>query len=213
MNSKERMKAAMNLKPVDKIPVMCQMSIGHMLIQTGFPPCEFWFDKDIFASGLIKLREIYNFDGILVSLHGHSPNWRDSIIKIEKIDDGELAELINGDKIVFPFNDLPHYLYKNKIDKPSLSDITESSLPEILDYIPVSANLYFHIDQQNKFNILEDLVKSHGNEFSIHGEITSPLDYFLDMLGYEPALMALLDDPDKCKMILKHFAKYIQNRN
>jgi len=210
MNSKERMKAAMNLKPVDKTPVMCQMSIGHMLIQTGLPPCDFWFDKDTFAKGLVQLREIYNFDGILVSLHGHSPDWRDSIIKIEKIEESELAELKNGDKIVFPFNDLPYYIYKNKIERPQLSDITENSLPKILDYIPVSANLYFHIDQQNKFNILEDLVKNYGNEFSIHGEITSPFDYFLDMLGYEPALMALLDDPDKCKMMLNHFAKLIK---
>jgi uroporphyrinogen-III decarboxylase len=32
----------------------------------------------------------------------------------------------------------------------------------------------------------------------------------LDLLGYEPALMALLDDPDKCKMILNHYTKLIK---
>lgn len=210
MNSKERMLAAMNCKPVDKIPVMCQMSIGHMLLQLGVSPSEFWFDKDSFAQGLIKLREIYDFDGILVSLHGHNPNWKESILKIERVEEGEMAELNSGDKILFPDNDLPQYIYKDKIERPSIHDITEEDLPKILDYIPVSANLYFYIDQNNKFNVLEDLVKSHGKEYSIHGEITSPFDYMLDLLGYEPALMALIDDPDKCKMISNHYAKLIK---
>ena len=99
--------ATMDLKLVDRIPVMCQMSIGHMFLQLDISPSEFWFDKETFESGLIQLREEYNFDGILISLHGHNPNWRDDIFSIEDNDKGEFLKLNNGDTIYFPTNDLP----------------------------------------------------------------------------------------------------------
>ena len=66
----------------------------------------------------------------------------------------------------------------------ALDEITIDALPEVLNYIPVSVNLHFYIDQENKFSVLEDLVESHGKEYSIHGEITSPFDYLLDLAGY-----------------------------
>lgn len=211
MNSKERMKAAMDLKPVDKIPVMCQMSIGHMLLQLDVSPCEFWFDKEIFEKGLIQLREQYNFDGILISLHGHNPNWRNEINSIEAIDKGEFIKLNNGDEIFFTSNDLPLYSFKKPKDILSINDINIDSLPNELDYIPVSQNLHFKIDLRNKFSIINSIINKVGNEYSIHGEITSPFDYFLDLLGYENALIAPLFEPDKCKLILNHFTKLIKN--
>lgn len=210
MNSKERIKAAMDLKPVDKTPVMCQMSIGHMLIQTGFSPCSFWFDKDIFAEGLLKLREIYNFDGILISLHGHSPNWKDQIKNLRSEKEGEYAELINGDKIFFPFNDLPQYTFAEGKVIPLVNEIALENLPNILDYIPVSQDLHFKIDLQNKFGVIESIIEKAGIEYSVHGEVTSPFDYLIDLLGAENALIALLDDPDKCKMILNHYSNLIK---
>ena len=210
MKSKERMRAAMDLQPVDKIPVMCQMSVGHMLLQLGVSPTEYWFDKDIFANGLVKLREQYDFDGILVSLHGHNPNWRDTVNSIEKQGSDEIVYLKNGDKIIFPINDLPQYVFANPPEKISLESVTENDLPEVLDYIPVSVGLHYPIDLKNKFNILEELVKSHGSDYSIHGEITSPLDYLLDIVGYQDSLLGLIMYPDKCKMILNHFARLVK---
>ncbi len=211
MTPKERMNAAMNLQPVDKTPVMCQMSMGHMLQQLDESPIELWFDKDVFANSLIRLREQYEFDGILVSLHGHNPEWRELINEIETTEKGEIAELKNGDKIIFPDDDLPQYKFANPRVDVSLDDITEDDLPEELDYIPVSVDLHFHIDHKNKFSVLEDLVKSHGNDFSIHGEITSPFDYLLDLAGYQNSLLGLVMQPDKCKMILNHFTRLIKN--
>ncbi|HUU51387.1 MAG TPA: uroporphyrinogen decarboxylase family protein, partial [Candidatus Heimdallarchaeota archaeon] len=81
MISKDRMARAMNLEEPDRVPVMCQMSIGHMLLQTGFRPLELWFSKEVFAEALLKLRELYQFDGILISLHGHSSQWLEQILK------------------------------------------------------------------------------------------------------------------------------------
>ncbi|MCB0745166.1 MAG: hypothetical protein KDC67_14755 [Ignavibacteriae bacterium] len=160
---------------------------------------------------MIQLREEYNFDGILISLHGHNPNWRDDIVSIETNDKGESLKLKNGDTIFFPTNDLPQYLFKEPAEILSINDFNFDSLPNELDYIPVSQNLHFKIDLNNKFNIIDDIIQKVGDEYSVHGEITSPFDYLLDLLGYENALMALLIEPIKCKKILNHFTKLIKN--
>lgn len=72
MTSKERILAAMNLQRPDRVPLMCQFSIGCMMEQLHPDPVAFWYDQQTFADGLIELRERFRFDGILVSLHGHS---------------------------------------------------------------------------------------------------------------------------------------------
>ena len=76
MIPRERIATTMNLEEPDRVPVMCQMSYGFMLLQTGFSPSEFWLSAELFTEGLLKLRKIYSFDGILISLHGHSPHWQ-----------------------------------------------------------------------------------------------------------------------------------------
>ncbi len=209
MNSRERILAAMNFETPDRVPVMCQMSIGHMLQQLPeISPVDFWFDAQIFANGLIKLRELYEFDGILVSLHGHFKNWRDIYNQIEKSDDREIVYLKDR-KLIFTREDLPFPEFYEPRIFPSVDEIVLENLPEEIDYIPVSGGLHFKIDLNNKFEIFDLIYDKVGDEFSIHGEITSPFDYLLDLLGYENALMALIENPDKCKSILQKFTEGI----
>ena len=105
--SKERVNFAMNLQKPDRVPLMCQFSIGCMLQQLKQDPVKFWYDKNIFADGLIELCKRFEFDGILVSLHGHSNNWKNNLIKKEKLDEGKY-KLIFKDRIeVHSLNDLP----------------------------------------------------------------------------------------------------------
>ena len=100
----------MDLEEPDQVPVMCQMSIGHMLLQTGFSPSESWLSGELFTEGLLRLRELYGFDGILISLHGHSPHWRRKVAKIKVEENAEVVFWKNGDRTVFPRDDLPrHY--------------------------------------------------------------------------------------------------------
>ncbi|MEM7230575.1 MAG: uroporphyrinogen decarboxylase family protein, partial [Planctomycetota bacterium] len=47
------------------------------------------------------------------------------------------------------------------------------------------------------FDGLRRTVSEARGEFSVHGEIFSPFSQFLELLNYEAALMALLDDPEK----------------
>jgi len=94
-------------------------------------------------------------------------------------------------------------------DKPASKNIDdidiEKDVPDVIDYIPVSQNLYFRIDKDHPFDIFVFLREMVGNTYSIHGEITSPFDYLLDLLGYEQGLISLIMNPDKCKQILQKF--------
>lgn len=199
----------MDIRTPDRVPLMCQMSIGHMLQQLPVSPVEFWFDGDTFAEGLLLLREIYGFDGILISLHGHDPNWRNQIVERSNSEDGEVVRLKDGATMIFGNDDLPQVVGQ-EAPKLRLTEINSEDLPTSLDYIPVSQGLHFRIDPRNKFGVINTIVQKAGKEFSIHGEITSPFDYFLDLLGHQDGLMALIDDPEKSKEILEHFTRLIE---
>ena len=84
----------MNHEEGDRVPVMCQFSIGFMnqqLKETDITPMELWYDADRYAEALLWLRDRFAFDGILVSIHGHYPDWKEKIVKLERDGDLEVA--------------------------------------------------------------------------------------------------------------------------
>jgi len=211
MNSRERIIKTMNFEEPDRVPLMCQFSIGFMLKQLKISPAEFWFDHKTFIDGLIELRSIFKFDGILVSLHGHNLNWRKNVLRIAKESKGERVFWSNGDETFCPDNDLPYHIPKEKNQKLNIEDINPDKLPEEIDYIPVSQGLYFHLDKDNLLSIFNEIFDKTEQQYSIHGEITSPLDYFMDLLGHESSLLALIDEPEKCKDILQKYTDGIKS--
>jgi len=211
MISRERIIKAMNFEEPDRVPLMCQFSIGFMLKQLKISPAEFWFDHKTFIDGLIELRNIFKFDGILVSLHGHNLNWRHNVLKIVKENKGERVFWSNGDETFCPDNDLPYHIPKEKKQNLNIEDINPDKLPEEIDYIPVSQGLYFNLDRDNLLSIFDEIFNKTEQQYSIHGEITSPFDYFMDLLGHESSLLALIDEPEKCKDILQKYTDGIKN--
>lgn len=209
--SRKRVLDAMNLIKPDRIPVMSQFSIGCMMNQLSpSSPSKFWYDEETFSKGLVVLCEKFKFDGILVSLHGHSPNWQSSILSKSILENGdELLEFEERTEL-HSLNDLPLVKYKKQREKLNIDDIDVSNcIPLLLDYIPVSQDLYFHLDQNNLFGIYKRIYNLTDGKYSIHGEITSPFDYLLDLLGYEQGLISLILSPDKCKEILSRFTNSI----
>jgi len=200
----------MNLRPTDRVPLMCQMSIGHMLLQLKISPAEFWFDRHIFADGLIEMRSRYGFDGILISLHGHDPDWRRNVQSRRMRAEGEEVLWKNGDVTLCFFNDLPRFIPARATPPPAVSSFSPDELPQDLKYIPVSGGLHFDLNARHMFDVIEDIVHRAGGEYSIHGEITSPFDYFLDLFGYQEGLMAMVDDADKCGKVLQHFTGLVR---
>jgi hypothetical protein len=206
---RERVKAAMDLGIPDRVPLMCQLSIGHMLLQLDVSPLEYWHDVEIFADGLVKLREIYDFDGILVSLHGHDPDWRSLVRDRKKVAEGENVVWKDGRRLLYLVDDLPQ-LMSEEPPKASIASTADADLPVSLDYIPVSQGLRFFIHPDHKFDIFYRLKEKVGLEYSLHGEITSPFDYFLDFFGHQVALLNLINEPEKSKKVLAHFTRLVK---
>ncbi|MBI4428575.1 MAG: hypothetical protein HY562_05600 [Ignavibacteriales bacterium] len=158
----------------------------------------------------MDLRKRYDFDGILVSLHGHNPHWRDNVLRIRRTQEGEEVTWKNGDQWIHPLHDLPQQLADHH-SRHSISSLVDAYLPAELNYIPVSQGLHFQIDPSHKFDVFYLVKRAMKGHFSLHGEITSPFDYYLDLFGHEEALMGLIDDPGKAKMILDHFTGLLVN--
>jgi uroporphyrinogen-III decarboxylase len=201
---------AMNREEPDRVPVMCQMSIGHMLLQTGYSPSELWCSAELFAEALLRLRESYSFDGILISLHGHSPDWEKNIEKLKREENQEVILWKNGDRTEFPLDDLPRHYPCRLPSLPSIADIDPGSISQDLDYIPVSQGLNFQLDPDHKYDIFRLIARKAAAEYSIHGEVTSPFDYFLSLFGFERALIYLIENPDKCRDILQRFTEGVE---
>jgi hypothetical protein len=200
------MAAAMRLERPDRTPVMCQMSIGHMLLRTGIPPVEFWLSRERFEEGLLALRRKYSFDGILVSLHGHAPDWERTILRRAGDSEGETVTWADGRRTRFPPDDLPMPLLAGPPAYASIAGFDPGSLPDRIEHIPVSQGLRFVIDPEHPYDILESVLARAGGEFSVHGEVTSPFDYFLDLFGFAGGFLALAEEPARSTAVLARFA-------
>jgi len=209
MTPKQRMAAAMDRTVPDRVPVMCQMSLGHMLLQTGLPPSLFWHSAGVFAEGLLRMRARYGFDGILISLHGHPADWEKALVRIEKIESGERAAWTNGDSSYYPADDLPVWSPARRRETPFFPAFDPASVPGLPAYIPVSQGLRFRLDPDHLFDIVDAVRLSAGKDYSIHGEVTSPLDYYLDLFGFEQALFGLVEDPGRAEAVLERFSEAI----
>ncbi len=206
MTSKERMARAMAGDRPDRVPVMCQMSIGHMLLQTGIPPHEFWFSEERFREGLLALRRRYDFDGILVSLHGHAPDWEKGIARMAREGDLTVVRWADGGRTEFPPDDLPRHYPGVPAARPDIARFDPDCVPERIEYIPVSPGLAFRLDPDHRLDAFRNVRDAAGAGFSIHGEVTSPLDYFLDLFGFAEGFLALADHPERSLAVLERFA-------
>jgi hypothetical protein len=209
MIAKERMIAAMTRGRPERVPVMCQMSIGHMLLQTGIPPLELWFDQGAFAEALLRLRSLYDFDGILVSLHGHSGQWRREILDARSGSEEDIVLWKDGGRTIFPHDDLPRHVPARAPAVPLIAAFDPGVVPERLDFIPVSQGLRFAIDRDHPYDIFDPILAAAGGRFAVHGEVTSPFDYFLDLFGFSGGFLALAEEPERSKEVLARFAEAV----
>jgi len=202
MTPRERVAAAMRHEIPDRVPVMCQMSMGHMYLQSGCSPLECWHDTATYVAVLFQMRERYDFDGILVSVPGSDPSWRDKIEEVQPIEDGYVVtwrEEIDcptaypiGLKTLYRNDDLPEPMPRRPPADPASfdPDTLETETPDWM-----LANL-------------RAVIERNQGKFSIHGETFSPFDKVVDTFGQEGAMLALLDAPEVCKAILERGVQY-----
>lgn len=216
MKSKERISLSMRHKEPDRVPVMCQLSLGHYFLNCKIPEIEIWHSTEGFGEALMELQKRYKFDGILINLPGRDPKWHSYIKKIEEKDGKKIIYWKNGWFTVCPPDDNPHvFRGDGKIFQAKFEEIE----PEKLFYIEphdISGIKYpyywgFENEPANPDNFFPDwhfetikYVKERvGDNVAIHSEVFSPFSQFLELLGYREGLLALKIDPSKVKECLQ----------
>ncbi|NLG73529.1 MAG: hypothetical protein GX495_15995 [Chloroflexi bacterium] len=229
MNGRERIARTMRHQNPDRVPVMCQLSIGHYNLNAGYKPHEIWYETEAFADATIKLARRYRFDGTLVVLPGRPEGYLDrNLLKIEEDENGETLYWRDGSRTFMPWDDMPHH-YPADPSKPQRADFDtfdpEKDLDRIDEFLGHTWNVLYHMqDIPEKENpglftdcpIPEyswrafDLVKAAiGNELSVHGSVYSPLTHFFELFGYENALVGLLTDPGKAHATLDRLTEHV----
>jgi len=220
MNGKQRIAAAMWHEPVDRVPVMCQLAIGHYLLNTDLTPVEVGFTSEGFARALVTLQQRYGFDGILINLMGTDPDWMRWVERIETGADGsQTVHFVNGDTARCPADDNVHHLPRGGQRRPTIDRVD----PEKLYYDDPHGTggqkypFYFGLEPYRPdrddywpdylWRTIDLVLGEVGDSISVHSEIFSPFTQFLELFGYQQALMYLLDDPDKCHTILAAYAR------
>lgn len=96
LTGKARLAAAMRHQPTDRVPVMCQLALGHYFLNTPIHAIDIWHSTEGFGEALITLQRKYDFDGILINLPGRDPNWRTYISRIQVSGDETAIHWQNG---------------------------------------------------------------------------------------------------------------------
>jgi len=217
MNGRERIAAAMRRKMPDRTPVMCQLALGHYFLNAGLPPHQIWFTSEGFAEALVKLQRRYRFDGILVNMPGRPTDILKEVASVEATNEGERLAWRNGDVTLVPWDDSPYHI-PAETSRPQRADF-ETLDPEHLENVDGLAGYTwntYHVpylagkrtpgplsEIPDYFFRTIDLVKAQvGDETSIHGEVFSPFTHYMELLGYEQALMGLVTDPGKAHALL-----------
>jgi len=220
MNSRERMARAMRLEESDRVPVMCQLALGHYFLNCDIPEIDIWHSTEGFGEALIQLQRCYRFDGILINLPGREPNWRSHILGIEERGSDKVIHWTNGWSTVCPPDDNPHVYREDgrrftipfeEIDPEKLfyvepHDLKGITYPFSWDFTGTMATRE-RLFPPWQFDTIDSVRSRVGNEVSIHGEIFSPFTQLLELIDYRNSLLALMDDPEKCEACLEVLAE------
>jgi uroporphyrinogen-III decarboxylase len=229
VNGRERIALTMRHEAPDRVPVMCQLSMGHYSLNGGYKPHEIWYETEAFADATVRLARRYRFDGILVVLVGRPPGYLDQNLEsIETNEEGEWLTWRNGDRTFFPWDDMPHH-HPADASKPQQADFNtfdpDHDLDHIDNFLGHTWNVLYHMqDIPEKANPglftgcpvpeytfrMFDIVKARaGDELSIHGSIYSPLTHFFELFGYEDALVGFISDPGKAHAVLDQLTGHV----
>lgn len=218
--SRRRMGTAMRLGEPDRVPVMCQLALGHYFVNAGNNAVDIWHGTPEFGEALIALQLRYGFDGILVNLPGRDPNWRSHVKSRDRVGDETRITWRNGFVTVAPDDDNPH-VYRS--DGSSFHPNPEEIDPERLFYVEPHDEV--GITYPTAFGVGGDIavpgpmffppyafdtvrfVVAHAGEVSVHAEVFSPFSQLMELFNYEAGLLSLLIDPGKAKACLERLVE------
>ena len=211
MTSQERMDRAMRPRAgqlPDRVPVMCQLSLGHYFLHADGGPIETWHDTAAFGDALLALQQRYGFDGILVNLPGRDPCWRDQLSAVDVCGRDLVLHWANGVVTTAPPDDNPRVRAAagDRAQGPTLAAVD----PERLFYVEPHGQ--FGVTSVGaggfpawQFDTIR-YVRERAPHVSVHGEVFSPFSQWLEWLDHADALMALVEDPAKVAACLARLA-------
>jgi uroporphyrinogen-III decarboxylase len=238
MNSRTRVRRAMRHETPDRVPVMCQLALGHYFLHSGQRPAEIWFDSDAFVDTLLEFQQRYRFDGILLNLPGRPPDWREYVAKRgpkmgqapsirdpEPVPFSETLFWQNGLRTDFVPDDNPHTFQADggalpRADYQQIDPDDPGILrlpgyvwniwhaPHLWD-IPESADLTDEAAYPAWYTRGLQRARELGESVSVHAEVFSPLTHLMELFGYENALLALLDAPATCHRLLELLTRVV----
>ena len=214
------MKLAMELKEPDRIPVMCQLALGHYFLHSGVDPISVWYTSEGFTEALVKLAKRYCFDGILINLPGRYPDYEKHIQTIEQEKGRKIIRWKNKNFSILPEDDNPHYfLSDGSRYYPAFEEIQPENLyyVEPWDISAITYPLSWGFEQEPRpseeffpehhFDTIKLVQSKAGSDLSIHTEVFSPWSQFLELLDYEPGLTAIHTDAEKVKACLDRLSE------
>jgi uroporphyrinogen-III decarboxylase len=217
MNGRERVAMAMRHQIPDRVPVMCQLAIGHYFLNTDVSPYKIWFTSEGFAEALVQMQKRYRFDGILVNIPGRPIGLLDEIGAIEDTREGQRLTWRDSSVTVIPWDDNAYHLMADGAKPPRADfEALDPDHLEGLDDITGYVWGVYHIPKlfgktqlgplaeipPYFFRTIDIVKESVGTEVSVHGEVFSPFTHFVELVGYENALVSLLSDPERAHALL-----------
>jgi uroporphyrinogen-III decarboxylase len=195
-------------RPVDRVPVMCQLALGHYFLHAGHDPVDVWHDSEAFASALVTLQRRYGFDGILVNLPGRDPEWRRHVRSVEQRNGRYVIRWAEGRATILPADDNPRVVLE------STGRAYEASPGE------VDPDHLFYVDPHELTGVTYPTKPSHdawrwdtlsrvraaAPDVSVHGEVFSPFSQWIELIGCANGMMALVEDAGRVHACLERLA-------
>ena len=188
----------------DRVPVMCQLALGHYFLRSGLDAVDIWHDGEAFAEALVRLQRGYGFDGILVNLPGRDPQWRRQVARVETVGRDRHVVWMNGRITICPPDDNPHVFLADRLTRP---------LPRLAELEP---ERLFYLEPHGLFGLESQWssfpgwhwdtlrrVREKAPDVSVHGEAFSPFSQLCEAVGADEAMMALRTDPGRVKACLE----------
>jgi len=217
LNGRERVAMAMRHQIPDRVPVMCQLALGHYFLNCGLPPYKVWFTSEGFAEALVTLQRRYRFDGILVNIPGRPEDLLDDVRVIEDLPDQQRIQWRDGSTTILPRDDNAYHLMADgskppRADFETLDPNQLDGLDDIIGYVWGVYHVPKFLGKARPGPLADippyffrtiDLVRAlTGDQVSVHGEVFSPFTHFVELIGYENALVSLLSDAAKAHALL-----------
>ena len=218
MTSRERVRLVMRHETPDRVPVMCQLALGHYFLHSEHKPAEIFYDSDLLIDTFLDIRERYQFDGMLINVPSRPIDWKRYLAESRQEADHELLIWKNGLETKFVADDNPHTFLTGGVPLPCADYDTVNpddpgtyrtpayvsatwETPELWDIAP-DADLADPATYPEWYTRGLRRSREKAPDISIHQEVFSPFTHMMELFGYEEGLIALLDDPGICCRLL-----------